>query len=94
MRYWQKFAIIVAACFLTAVKSGDECQPATWKKRAVGDIICRYYLESPEQVNYYTCSQLALKFDITVEKFFELNPDMDKDCTKVKPLTRYCVKGC
>jgi hypothetical protein len=59
-----------------------------------GDIVCRYESTTKSEVNYYTCTELALKYSITVEKFFTLNPFVDKDCDTIKPSTVYCVDGC
>ena len=58
-----------------------------------GDIVCRFDSTTKAEVNYYTCKELANKFSITVEKFFELNPTIDKECSNVKPKTKYCVAG-
>lgn len=61
---------------------------------AVGDIVCRYNATSPEAVNYYTCTELALRYETDLEMFFTLNPSMDRDCATIKPNTEYCIKGC
>jgi hypothetical protein len=61
---------------------------------APGDIVCRYESTTKSAVNYYTCTELALKYSITVEKFFLLNPSVDPDCDTIKPNTVYCVDGC
>lgn len=61
---------------------------------APGDIVCRYETTTLADVNYYTCKELALKYSITVEKFFKLNPSVDQECSTIKPNTDYCVAGC
>lgn len=61
---------------------------------APGDIVCRYETTTLAEVNYYTCTELALKYSITVEKFFQLNPSVDKNCDTIQPRTNYCVAGC
>ncbi|KAF2820550.1 hypothetical protein CC86DRAFT_459542 [Ophiobolus disseminans] len=76
--------------------SDDECQP--WivnEKRNIisGQIICRYTLTSPDEVNSNTCTELANKYEITIEKFFFYNPDLDRDCKNIEPNTEYCVAG-
>ncbi|OTA97428.1 carbohydrate-binding module family 18 protein [Hypoxylon sp. CO27-5] len=58
-----------------------------------GEVNCRYWGGTYEDVNYYTCTQLANKYDITIEKFFILNPDLDPDCGNIQPNTDYCVDG-
>jgi hypothetical protein len=59
-----------------------------------GDVACRYTGTTPEKVNYYTCAELANRYKITVELFFTLNPNVDKNCRTIKANTAYCVKGC
>lgn len=92
MQSWRFLLFLLARPFLPGVKS-DDCQPHQWK-RDVGDIVCRYWATSPAEVNYYTCTQLALKYEETVEDFFFLNPTMDRDCETIQPNTDYCVRGC
>jgi hypothetical protein len=69
---------------------------ATPIKAAVtaGEINCRYSAFSSANVNYYTCSELAEWYYITVEDFFKLNPTLNKECSNIKPNTEYCVEGC
>ncbi|KAK5994506.1 hypothetical protein PT974_04983 [Cladobotryum mycophilum] len=57
----------------------------------VGDVVCRYTALTPTVVNYYTCSELAIRYHITVEGFFKLNPQVDLDCETIKPNTEYCT---
>lgn len=45
-------------------------------------------------VNYYTCTALALKYGISVETFFKLNPGVHSDCGNIEAATEYCVAGC
>ncbi|PVI00003.1 carbohydrate-binding module family 50 protein [Periconia macrospinosa] len=78
------FALGVVSALLTPLVF---CAPTP------GDIVCRYEATTPAQVNYYTCTELSLKYFITVDKFFELNPSVDKDCETIKPNAVYCVKG-
>lgn len=59
-----------------------------------GQINCRYFSSTYADVNYYTCTQLADRYDIDIDLFFELNPDVKKDCTNIQPYTEYCVDGC
>lgn len=61
---------------------------------APGEINCRYSAFSSDNVNYYTCTELAEWYYITIEDFFQLNPTIDKECSNVKPNTEYCVQGC
>jgi hypothetical protein len=61
---------------------------------APGDVVCRYETTTLGEVNYYTCIALARKYSISVEKFFALNPSVDKNCETIKPNTNYCVAGC
>jgi hypothetical protein len=61
---------------------------------ASGEINCRYSAFRSDNVNYYTCTELAEWYYITVEDFFRLNPTIDKECSNVKSNTEYCVQGC
>ncbi|PVH95053.1 carbohydrate-binding module family 18 protein, partial [Periconia macrospinosa] len=58
-----------------------------------GDIVCRYTSSTSANVNYYTCTELANFYDITVQEFFQLNPLVNPDCSNIKPSTEYCVAG-
>ena len=40
---------------------------------------CRYNATAPRMVSYYTCTELATKYEIILEKFFLLNPLLDPD---------------
>ncbi|EAQ92535.1 hypothetical protein CHGG_00770 [Chaetomium globosum CBS 148.51] len=59
----------------------------------VGEINCRYWSTTPAEVNYYTCSQLAQRYSISNDLFFQLNPGLASDCSDVQPETEYCVRG-
>ncbi|ORY10358.1 hypothetical protein BCR34DRAFT_539710, partial [Clohesyomyces aquaticus] len=58
-----------------------------------GDINCRYWGKTYDNVNYYTCTEICDKYDITTELFFKLNPTLKLDCSKIQPKWRYCVAG-
>jgi hypothetical protein len=49
-----------------------------------GDIVCRYESKTKLEINYYTCTELALKYSNTVERFFTLNSSVGKDCGACK----------
>ena len=90
-------SIFLAFSLVNYVVLADDCQPWQWSsKRDVipGQVVCRYTLTSPAEVNYYSCIELADRYDITIDKFFLLNPDLDRDCKTIKPNTDYCVAGC
>lgn len=90
-------SIFLAFSLVNYVVSADDCQPWQWtSKRDVvpGQVVCRYTLTSPAEVSYYTCIELADRYDISIDKFFLLNPDLDRDCKTIEPNTDYCVAGC
>ncbi|KAF6837098.1 hypothetical protein CMUS01_05151, partial [Colletotrichum musicola] len=58
-----------------------------------GDINCRYWADTPEDVSYFTCTELATRYEITNDQFFLLNPELSKDCSDIKPQAEYCVDG-
>lgn len=91
--------LIVWGAVLAVQVVADDCQPWTWKRQApeeVGTIECRYEttISATESVNYYTCTELALRYGITVEQFFMLNPSVATDCSNLKNNATYCVRGC
>jgi hypothetical protein len=60
----------------------------------VGEINCRYWTTTPAEVDYYTCSEMALRYEISNSVFFSLNPGLAQDCSDVQAETDYCVRGC
>lgn len=80
--------------------------PAVWKrnkkslsvanigKPQTGQINCRYPGGTYDDVDSSTCAQLANKYQITLEKLFMLNPELDPNCGNIEPRTDYCVAGC
>ncbi|KAK0746793.1 hypothetical protein B0T18DRAFT_391176 [Schizothecium vesticola] len=83
---------IAALALLSTVVFGDDCQPWKWKRQE-NEIICRYDAITPSTVNYYTCMELAVRYDIAVELFFTLNPSVAPDCSNIRENTIYCVRG-
>lgn len=61
---------------------------------APGDIVCRSWAQTYDNVGYWSCKELADKFGITLDKFWLLNPQLAPDCKGVKSNTEYCVAGC
>jgi hypothetical protein len=59
-----------------------------------GEINCRNWAPTYSNVGYWTCSQLADTFGITLDLFWILNPDLAPDCDGILPNTEYCVDGC
>ncbi|KAK0103225.1 hypothetical protein ONS95_005258 [Cadophora gregata] len=58
-----------------------------------GDVNCRSWTQTYDNVGYWTCSQLADDHGITLEKFWMMNPTLAPDCKAIKPNTEYCVDG-
>ena len=59
-----------------------------------GDIHCRYWTETYAEVSPDSCSRLAQTHQITLEKFWMLNPELAPSCEGIAPYTEYCVAGC
>lgn len=59
-----------------------------------GQVNCRRWKATDEEVNHSTCSELAQAYGGNFDDFLVLNPGMDRDCQNIKPLTYYCVIGC
>ncbi|RBR24696.1 uncharacterized protein FIESC28_02469 [Fusarium coffeatum] len=88
--------ILLFGLSLIAPTLADECQPETWRMAALsssGSINCRMSEVSGAKVDPKTCATLAKKWDISVEKFYELNPRLEDSCENVRPKIRYCVDG-
>ncbi|EPE32552.1 Plant lectins/antimicrobial peptide [Glarea lozoyensis ATCC 20868] len=60
---------------------------------AASNFQCRYNGTTPATVNYYTCTEIANKYDIKLASLFELNPSLKPDCSNIAPNTNYCVAG-
>lgn len=78
--------ISTATSNITSIISTGNVQP--------GQINCRYSASTYSDVNYYTCTQLADRYGITVQAFFTLNPELNLDCSNIQPNSEYCVAGC
>ncbi len=64
-------------------------------KPAVGEVMCRFHSQpTGSDVNQDTCKELADHYQASMETFFKVNPQLDKDCKTIKPNTVYCVAGC
>ncbi|KAH8668656.1 hypothetical protein BX600DRAFT_538677 [Xylariales sp. PMI_506] len=80
----------------TRVKTSSVSRPhviTDGKTIKPGDINCRWFGDTYEEVDSSTCQSLATRDRITLETFFILNPTLRKDCGNVKPNWRYCTAG-
>lgn len=59
-----------------------------------GEVNCRSWAQTYDNVGYWSCSQLAEDFGITLDKFWTLNPTLAPDCKGIQPNTEYCVDRC
>lgn len=57
------------------------------------EVRCRYNVTAPDKVSYYTCTELATRYSISLETFLLLNPLIDPDCTSIQAGESYCVAG-
>lgn len=90
--------------FLLPVALADGCQPYTWglsvlqgggiKTIQVGELDCRFTTRTGAEVTTQTCTQIAERYETTVDKFLDLNPELNNDCGSIKPKTEYCVIVC
>lgn len=83
---WYSTCLSLLASYIAITPSSAATAP--------GSVNCRYTTTSGTDVNYYTCKQMSDDYYITVEKFFLLNPTVDKECSNIKSKTEYCVEGC
>ncbi|KAK8128692.1 hypothetical protein PG984_009800 [Apiospora sp. TS-2023a] len=58
-----------------------------------GVVDCWSWDRTNEEVNRNTCAELAESHHKTLDFFFLLNPDLDKDCSDIRPDSEYCVAG-
>jgi len=75
-----------ALATFAAVHNGSATQP--------GEVNCRNWSRTYADVNYYTCTYMAKRWGLTVDRFLFLNPMLEQDCSNIKANTNYCVKGC
>lgn len=59
-----------------------------------GDINCRSYDRTYDDANYYSCKELAYKWNIRLAWFFQINPTLLPDCSNILPNTLYCIRAC
>jgi hypothetical protein len=59
-----------------------------------GELNCRAWGRTYDQVNYYTCTEICNKYQIMTDYFFSLNPTLKKDCSDIQPKSKYCIDGC
>lgn len=59
-----------------------------------GDVNCQDYRPTYASVNCHSCQQLAFENRITIEDFILFNPELNKDCSNIRPYTYYCTDGC
>jgi hypothetical protein len=59
-----------------------------------GEISCRNWGPTCDVADPWSCHQLAEDYGITIEKFWELNPQLAPDCQGIATYTEYCVAGC
>lgn len=59
-----------------------------------GELNCRNWAQTYDRVGYWTCNELAEAYSLTIEQFWELNPELAPDCDGIKVNTEYCVSGC
>ncbi|KAH7116511.1 hypothetical protein B0J13DRAFT_205577 [Dactylonectria estremocensis] len=58
-----------------------------------GDINCRGWGRTYDDVDSLTCENLADRYQIYISKFYELNPILESDCKTIRPNTEYCISG-
>jgi hypothetical protein len=59
-----------------------------------GELNCRAWGRTYDEVNYYTCTEICNKYQITTDYFFSLNPALKTNCSDIQPKSKYCIDGC
>ncbi|KAH8812141.1 hypothetical protein F5884DRAFT_877588 [Xylogone sp. PMI_703] len=90
---WAAGAVRLRAAPTPTVTFNKSASVASMGDAQPGQINCRYWGSTYTDVNYYTCTQLADKYGITIDQFFMLNPELDPDCSNIQQNTDYCVDG-
>ncbi|KAH7245072.1 hypothetical protein BKA59DRAFT_454143 [Fusarium tricinctum] len=93
---WVVRLSLLSLALINSAVAKDDCQPSTWRLKAVATssgINCRMSEVTGSKVDAEACASMATKWDITVEKFYELNPRLNNDCKNIVPNIRYCVDG-
>ncbi|KAK7962895.1 uncharacterized protein PG986_003720 [Apiospora aurea] len=57
------------------------------------EVRCRYNATAPAEVSYYSCTEMADTYGISIAYFFLLNPLIDPDCSSIQAGKEYCVDG-
>jgi hypothetical protein len=83
---------------IDALVQRDDCVPWQFNAKrgiaSVGQTNCRYSAKTGKDVNYFTCTEIAQKYHLTMAELLDLNPELDEKCQGIKPDTDYCVVGC
>ncbi|OAL54647.1 hypothetical protein IQ07DRAFT_628421 [Pyrenochaeta sp. DS3sAY3a] len=58
-----------------------------------GELNCRAWGYTYNEVNYYTCTEICNMYEITTDYFFSLNPTLETDCSNIQPKSEYCIDG-
>ncbi|KAF1842320.1 carbohydrate-binding module family 18 protein [Cucurbitaria berberidis CBS 394.84] len=93
---WVKAGNFARANNLAATSTTPTPVPSATSSSTVpkaGEINCRSWGKTYDTVNYYTCTEISNKYQITTDFFFSLNPTLKPDCSNIKPQSRYCVDG-
>ena len=70
-------------------------KPAFLKEEyKAGEVNCRGLGFTGKRVDSNTCKEVADEDGITLERFFLLNPTLDRACTNIEPNSIYCTDGC
>ncbi len=59
----------------------------------VGDLECQLYTSTDQEVNYFTCTEIAQYGRISNDEFFLWNPELKPDCSNIKSWSWYCIAG-
>ncbi|KAF1822571.1 carbohydrate-binding module family 18 protein [Dissoconium aciculare CBS 342.82] len=92
--------LVVLQCLLgliNALVKRDDCVPWQFNAKrsiaSVGQTNCRYHAKTGKNVNYFTCTEIAQKYKLTIAELLDLNPELDENCQRIKAETDYCVVG-
>jgi hypothetical protein len=78
----------------TASPGSDSSGRITILEVKPGELNCRAWARTYNEVNYYTCKEISDMYEITTDFFFWLNPTLKTDCSNIQPKSKYCTDGC
>ncbi|KAI0521918.1 hypothetical protein F5B22DRAFT_594695 [Xylaria bambusicola] len=82
-----------AAHMVTYLRASATPYPRKPSDTKPGELNCRSTGRTYDEASSWSCEQIANAYSISIERFFELNPELSPNCDGIQPNTEYCVRG-